>query len=70
MTQEETISKILQQLCEVAENNEEKNNIDNALGEVIVNGVVYQIQISLIADKKLWINENDVRFSSVVKIHN
>lgn len=59
-----TIEATLKQLFNVAQNgNKENYNIDNAVGEVTIDGVEYQIQISLVADKKLWAKENEVRYS-------
>jgi hypothetical protein len=69
MKMEETIAITLQQLFEMAETNKGKNNIDNAVGEITIAGVEYQMQVSLIADKKLWAKSNEVRFSEVVKVH-
>ncbi len=67
---EQQIEIVLNQLFENAEKgNPKKLNIDNALGEVIIKGVEYQIKISLIADKKLWVKEDEVRYSEVVKVH-
>jgi len=67
---EQTIKYSLHNLFECAEKNNDKANIDTAVGEVNIEGVKYQIQLSLIADEKLWIKgERDVRFSEVVKVH-
>ena len=65
----EAVDLTIEQLCKVAETNSERLDIVNALGEVVVNGVEYQVQISLIANKKLWIAEKEVRFIEVTKIH-
>jgi hypothetical protein len=67
----EQIEIVLNQLMETAD--KEKNlkgvNIDNAFGEVEINGTEFQIVISLVSDKKLWCKHNEVRFSEVVKMH-
>lgn len=65
----ETINITIEQLCRMAENNKEINDIDSALGEVVINGIEYQIQLSLISNKKLWCKEDEVRFSEIVKVH-
>lgn len=69
MSETEAISMTLNQLAEQAENNAEGYDINNAIGEITVKGITYQMQVSLIANKKLWLGENNVRFSEVVKIH-
>ena len=57
------------QLCEMAEKNNDVSDINSALGEVTVAGQKYQIQLSLIANKKLWCKPDEARFTEVVKIH-
>jgi hypothetical protein len=69
MTQEQSISATLEQLFEVAEKNIGKHDISNAIGEVTIKGVTYQMQIQLVCDKKVWLKENEVRFQEVTKIH-
>jgi hypothetical protein len=51
--------------------NEVENNIDisAALGEACINGKVYQIQIHLVNNKKLWQKENGVQFRDAVKVY-
>lgn len=66
---EKTISTTVQQLCELAETNKEGNDITSAIGEVEIAGYTYQLQLSLVANNKLWCKENAIRFSEVVKIH-
>lgn len=65
----ENITAAIKQLFKAAENNKDNHNIDNAVGEVTIVGVEYQIQVSLISDKKMWIKDNEIRYSEVVKIH-
>ena len=60
---------VIDQLCEVAAKGSIGNNIDTAIAEVNIKGIDYQIQISLVSDKKMWVKEDEVRFSEVVKIH-
>lgn len=69
MQEEEAIRITLEQLYEQAEDNPGKHDIQNAIGECEVNGVKYQMQVCLIANPKLWLAENEVRFTEVVKIH-
>ena len=42
----------------------EKENIGvdiaNSIGEVNCNGIDYQIQVSLISDKKYWMDKNEI----------
>ena len=65
----ETILISIDNLVNFAKNNNEKNNINTGLGEIIIEGLEYQIQLSFIVDKKLWCKEDEVRYSEVVKIH-
>lgn len=53
------------QLLETAtkEKNKDRHDIDSAVGEFEVHGIEYQIQISLVANKKRWLKENEVRWS-------
>ena len=60
---------VIDQLCEVAAKGSIGNNIDTAIAEVTIKGIDYQIQISLVSDIKMWVKEDEVRFSEVVKIH-
>lgn len=70
MNHEFMIKETLHQLFEVAHNeNKDKNDIETAIGEIEIKGVEYQIQIKMVANKKLWAGENEVRFSEVTKIH-
>lgn len=64
----ETIELSLDQLMKVAETND-NYDIDVGIAEVLINNKVYQVQVSLVADKKLWCKENEVRYSEVVKVH-
>jgi len=66
----EQIEKVLKQLLDCAadqKNNE--YNLCNGLGEIEINKTTYQIQISLIVDKKLWTKEDEILFSECTKIH-
>ena len=66
----ETVKITIDQLCRTA--SDKSNNgydIDSGIGEVIIGGVEYQIQISLKSDKKTWCSHNEIRMSEVVKIH-
>lgn len=66
----QTIEMCIEQLCQCAEDNKDKNNIDTAIAEVEIAGVEYQITVSLIADKKIWVKEHQyARYSEVVKVH-
>lgn len=65
-----TIKHTVEQLFAAAEQeNPNGYNLINLVGEVRFNGITYQIQVSLVADKKCWTSENDIMFSEVVKIH-
>lgn len=60
----------LNQLCEMAESGNPKGlNIANPIGEATLGGITYQIQLQFICDKKAWIDENEITFLEVVKIH-
>ena len=70
MNIETTIQIAMRQLFEVADNhNEDGNDINTAIAEVEIKGNQYQIQVSLIRNKKLWCQETEVRFTSLVKLH-
>jgi len=65
-----TVDICLEQLCDCA--NEKANNgfdIDTAIGEAVIGGIEYQIQLSLKSDKKTWCGKDEIRISEVVKIH-
>ena len=67
---EESVSIGINHLAQAAEQIGEPNrNLHSALGEIIVNGVTYQIQISLVADKKAWCGESDVLQTEITKVH-
>jgi len=55
----------------IAAGKESKNDFDisSAFGEVCINGKVYQIQIHLVNDKRLWQKENGVQFRDAVKVY-
>jgi len=58
------------ELCDAAEyDNPEGFDINAGLAEVMIEGKTYQVQLSLIGNPKSWVEENGVRFSEVVKIH-
>ena len=69
MSLEEQISIVLEELCEAAISNTEKNDLSNAIGEVKIKGVTYQIQLQFIANAKMWQARKGVRRLEVVKIH-
>ncbi len=50
-------------------NNPKGCDIASSLGEVETDGVVYQMQICLVADKKMWVDKDEVRYQEIVKIH-
>jgi len=65
-----TVEITIEQLCDCANEKENKGlDIDSGLGEVVIGGIEYQIQLSFKSDKKTWCKENEVRMSEVVKIH-
>ncbi|WP_080057207.1 hypothetical protein [Spirosoma aerolatum] len=63
---EETLSHCV---ADAREGNQDGHTIMCAFGEITIAGVEYQMQIQLIADKRLWIGESDVVRSEVVKVH-
>lgn len=67
--QNKTISDSLEILYDVAEKNPDGHDIRTAVGEVSIDGIVYQIQLSLVADKRVWLGEVDVSLYAVVNIH-
>ena len=70
MGQSEAIMHTVNQLADLAENeNPNGYDIANAFGEMKIKGIEYQMQICLIANKKLWLPENQARFQEIVTIH-
>ena len=65
---EDSVRVALGELFEVA-SYETEYDIDSALGEITVMGVEYQMQISLIQNKKRWCEKAGARLSEVVKVH-
>jgi len=66
----ETIRETIDQLFRVAEQeNPNGYGIINSIGEVRFGKTTYQIQVCLIADKKAWTGENEIKFMEIVKIH-
>jgi hypothetical protein len=58
------------EICYAAENNNpDILNIHSGISEVIIGGVTYEIQLSLISNQKSYVGESGVMFSEVVKIH-
>lgn len=58
------------QLFEAAEKgNKDSLDFDNAVGEVTISNITYQVQLKLTPNKKTWIKENELRCSEVIKIH-
>lgn len=47
---------IIEQLSNAAKKNN-KYNIETAIGEIVIHGIEYQVQLSLIKDKKNWFEE-------------
>ena len=59
-----------EELWDAAENHNPNGfDINAGLSEAISNGKTYQVQLSFIGNPKSWVEENGVRFSEVVKIH-
>lgn len=69
MIKRETIDITILQLCQLADLNNDSHDINSAIGEVEIKGKTYQIQMSLVLDKSIWVEENEVRYSEVVKVH-
>jgi hypothetical protein len=64
------IKYTIDQLCEVADTQDTGGyNIINSIGEVEFKGITYQIQVSLVCDKKIWTEHNQIKFSEIVKVH-
>jgi len=47
------------------------NNLHSSIGEVLIKstGITYQIQMSLIADKRAWCDETGINISEFTKFH-
>jgi hypothetical protein len=52
-----------------AERNPEGLNVQTAFCELIIDGIEYQCQIHLVADKAAWMGEDEYSFSEIVKTH-
>ena len=64
------IEVVINQLREIASKKENNGlDIDSGLGEVVINGTEYQIQVLFKSDKKIWCKPDECRLSEVVKIH-
>lgn len=67
---EKDIMIVMDQLLDFMTNEKNNNyNAVNALGEVEINGKEYQIQISLIVDKKLWIDSDKIVQTEVTRVY-
>ena len=54
----------------IEDDNRKPNNLHSSLGEVTsLAGNTYQIQMSLISDRKLWIDKDSVSEVEVIRIH-
>ena len=57
------------EICYAAENNNPDTlNIHSGISEVLIGGVTYEVQLSLISNKKSYVGESGLLFSEVVKI--
>jgi hypothetical protein len=67
----EVAEHMFKELVEQIEENDIKEgvNVDCAVGTCNINGVAFQIQLSLVSDKNLWVKEGEPRLSECVRIH-
>lgn len=66
----QTFEDVLDQLVECLDSeNATKYDLETAVGEIRYNNVDYQIQLSLVVNKKRWCTETEIRFSELVKVH-
>lgn len=60
-------------LCDFAEQREDFNEIDisihSSIGEVQIQSAEYQIQISFVQDKRMWVDKDSIKTTEVVKVH-
>ena len=60
-------------LCDFAEQREDLNEIDisihSSIGEVQIQSAEYQIQISFVQDKRMWVDKDSIKTTEVVKVH-
>lgn len=42
--------------------------IVSAIGELEANGIMYQVQLHLVSDKRAWLKENDVMFTDFTSV--
>lgn len=59
----QTISQLIE--CVAENQTANKDNFISAMGETEIEGVMYQIQISLIPDKNIWVEEDEISRSRV-----
>ena len=63
------IKDSLDEIITATGNNYPIGDVCVGIAEIEINGVEYQVQLSLAKDRKVWTKENEVRFQEVVKIH-
>ncbi len=66
----QAVSVSLDHLVEAIERKPNKkgvkiDGVTNSVGEIVINGVEYQIQLRLEENKNSWINENNVEYISI-----
>ena len=59
-----SIFSALGELLDCAEKNTAKHDIETAVGEIPINGVKYQIQMSLVCNPEKFIGENEVAYTN------
>lgn len=57
---EDALAQSMDFLCIGAENNTDGHDLHTAFGEVTIDGIKYQMQISFIADAREWMNGYEV----------
>ena len=58
----DSLNLMIGQLMELAEKNTEGKDIHNGAGEIGVNNITYQIQVSFVADKEKWCPNGDIQY--------
>ena len=68
MTRKQAISATLDILIDVADTHHGASGIVSAIGELEANGIMYQVQLHLVSDKRAWLKENDVMFTDFTSV--
>jgi len=63
------VDATMQQIIKVIEKEKCTGNLQASFMEITINKIEYQVQLSFISDKKIWVDADEVRNMQVTKIH-